>query len=87
MALNESTEILITGVLIKEDIVVGFKVSDTDTAGDVKYYGYINSDGNWYIMREISSTGTYRFTRGTTDYDTAWAARSSQIYTLYNIVF
>ena len=51
----------------------------SEDAGTYKYYGY--TDGtNWKIKRKTIATGVWKVADGTGDYDTAWAARSSQTY-------
>lgn len=64
-----------------------YHTADMDTAEDTKYYGSIDSAGNWYILREITSTGSYRYTKGSADYADAWAARTTQTYTYFDLVF
>lgn len=65
----------------------GYNISDMDADSDTKYYGYEDVDGNWYIMREVTSTGAYRYTSGSSDYSAAWTARASQIYNYFSVEF
>ena len=69
----------------------GYKVSDeAEKTGDsdVKYYGYLNRFGEFYIMERNTSAGTYRFYTGTAGtYATAFAARESLEYVLFNECF
>ncbi len=70
----------------------GYKVSDeTDKAGDstIRYYGFLNRRGEWFIMRQTVSgvTSDYRFVKGDSAYTTAWAARESQTYDYFNTIF
>lgn len=70
----------------------GYKVSDeTDKAGDstIRYYGFVNHAGEWFIMRQTVSgvTSDYRFVKGDSAYTTAWAARESQTYNYFNTIF
>ena len=67
-----------TGMYVPQDI---------DVANDTKYYGYVEGEGRWYIMKEISSAGSFRFTNGTADYATAWTARATHTYTYFDLVF
>ncbi len=57
-----------------------YVISDTDTAGDPQYFGYVNSTGNWYIAQYNVSAGTFRYAQGSTGYADAWTARGSQSY-------
>lgn len=57
----------------------GFTLTDEDTAGSVKYYGYTREGGAYRIMKYDSTAGTYTFNMGKnmTNYATRWAARAS----------
>lgn len=68
-------------------MVSGYQISDTDSASDPKYYGYLAVDGQWYIMEENTAAGTYRYVRGASDYTTAWTGRASLTYGYYNEMF
>ena len=59
---------------------------DIDTANDAKYYGFLEGTGSWYIMKEVTSAGSYRFCVGTADYSTAWTARAGQTYTYIDLL-
>jgi hypothetical protein len=61
--------------------------SDMDTAADSKYYGYVNTSGAWYIMKEVTTAGSFRFTVGSSGYITAWTNRTTQTYTYFDLVF
>lgn len=70
----------------------GYKVADeTDKAGDstIRYYGFVNRRGEWFIMRQtVSGTTTdYRFVKGDSAYTTAWTARESQTFDYFNTIF
>ena len=70
----------------------GYKVSDeADKVGDatIRYYGFLNRAGEWFIMRQTSSgtTSDYRFVKGDSAYTTAWTARESQTYDYFNTIF
>lgn len=64
-----------------------YVVSDMDTANDTKYYGYLKSNGRFYVMREVSSTGEFRFYFGTSGYSTAWTGRAGLSYSLFSEAF
>jgi hypothetical protein len=64
-----------------------YHISDMDIASDTKYYGYEDKEGNWHIQREITSTGTYRYASGSSDYSTAWTNRASQVYNYFSVEF
>jgi hypothetical protein len=64
----------------------GFKISDQDVTGDPKYYGFVNHQGEWYILKEDAAAGTFRYCMGASGYAVAWAARTTQTYVLYSEV-
>jgi hypothetical protein len=64
----------------------GYKISQVDDASSPAYYGYLNSDGLWYIMEEDSS-GTYLYARGTTAFLTNWGNRDGLSYDYFDTVF
>ena len=76
------------------DALMNYKPADEDysSAGTV-YRGYIDKDGNWFIIKEVitSTAKSVRFCKGTTDYETAttgaWATRASQTYDYFHNIF
>lgn len=55
---------------------------DDGVSTTVKYYGFIEPRGNWYILQvdPSASEKTYRYAFGDSDYETAWADRASLTY-------
>ncbi len=51
-----------------------YKISNLDTEGDTKYFGYVNSEGGWYIMKLTSIAATY--VKGDSEYSTNWDLRA-----------
>lgn len=56
------------------------------------YFSFINKQAQWFIMERNTAAGansliTTRFYRGSTDYDTAWAARETFTFGKYNAIF
>jgi len=64
-----------------------YAVSDIDTAANQKYYGFLNSKGNWYIMNENTTAGSFRYALGATGYTANWAGRSTGTYSHYDGAF
>lgn len=79
------------GAITLGDTLGNYKASDIPTTAeasdDTKYYGYIDTDGLWYIMRTVDSTGTIRFTKGTSGYTTAWTGKTGHSYGYYDAIF
>lgn len=72
---------------VNTDPTVGYQITDTDDASNPKYYGFVNSKGAWYILRENTSTKTYRYVTGIPDkenggglYTDAWNNRANLTY-------
>lgn len=64
----------------------GYKISEVDTAG-VTFYGFINKDGGWYIMREDPEKGSFRYARGEANFLDSWKNRERLKYDFFNNVF
>lgn len=58
----------------------GYEISDIDETADPSYYGFINKDGNYYILRINDGSGTVRYSAGTEDYTTAWGNKPLESY-------
>ena len=83
-----------TGVGKIPDALSHYKFSDEDTSvSGTVYRGYVDKDGNWFIVKEVitTTTRTYRYAKGTSGYDTAttgaWATRTSQTYDYFHNTF
>lgn len=70
-----------------DDPTLKYQISDTDTAETTKYYGFLEADGGWYILKEDSTAGTYRYAKGTSAYADNWDNRDSLDYGLFSDVF
>lgn len=67
--------------------MAGYLISDTDDTSNPKYYGFLDKFGNWYILRENTSTKTYRYCKGSNDYTTNWTNRASLTYDYVSVIF
>jgi hypothetical protein len=61
--------------------------SDEDTTAEVKYYGFLTCDSNWYIMQNDTSAESYRFFKGSGNYPANWISRSGLSYDYYSTIF
>lgn len=84
---NPSGALVTATTIDNGDPLVTYKISDTDTASDPKYYGSVAADGSWYIMKETTSAGTYRYAKGASGYSTNWTGRASLSYDYFDVVF
>jgi hypothetical protein len=69
--------------------IEGYQLADKDDDASPNYYGFVNAEGHWYILKEELSPGndTYRYTKGTKDYPTNWANRTTLTYDYFYNVF
>lgn len=67
-------------------VLNGFVVSDIDTAGDPKYYGFVDTEEGWYMMEE-SAGGSFRFTKGQGVWVTVWGSRATMGYGYFYNIF
>ena len=52
----------------------GFRVAELDDSTP-SYYGFIDKDGNWFIIRD--DDGTYKYKTGSSGFSAAWTGRGS----------
>lgn len=72
------------------ELIKGYKISDIDSTGqpteaNPHYFGYVNADCQWYIMKLGNVTA--RYARGEEDYDANWAIRESLTYYNFQEIF
>lgn len=64
----------------------GYKISEVDD-GEITYYGFIDKDGAWYIMKEDPNTGSFRYAKAESNFPGNWAGRERLKYDYYHHVF
>ena len=64
-----------------------YHISDLDTSAIPMYFGYVDQNGNWYIMQLSTSNGTARYCKGFSGYAAAWTARAGQTYDYFSNVW
>ena len=69
------------------DSLTQYHVNDADEASATKYYGFSDKDGNWYITKNDTAANSYRYTKGSGAYSTAWTNRAALTYALYDVTF
>jgi hypothetical protein len=59
----------------------GYSISDKDDDASPNYFGFVDRDGNWYILKETVSAGadTYRYASGSSNYATNWTNRATTV--------
>ena len=66
--------------------LTNYKISDVDDSTNLEYFGFLEKDSGWYILK-ISGSTEFRYVKGTTGYTTAWTGRAGQSYQYYDEVF
>ena len=69
-----------------EGSLSAYHVSDIDSTGP-NYYGFIDKDGAWYIIKEDTTALSYRYCKGTSDYSSNWDNRATLTYDYFDAVF
>ena len=68
-----------------------YAISEVNTTNATyNYYGFVDKDGGWYIMREdktVVGAEVYRYTKGDNDFATNWTNRAGLTYGVYNTIF
>ena len=68
--------------------LVLYSRSDFDENDTVKYYGFLDSTGKWFIRKEDWTLGTTRYVGGSSGgYIAAWSTRATQVYDYFDLVF
>jgi len=75
-----------------QDPFIRYKAADEFDDGvstNVKYYGFVDPEGKWYIIKNdpSASAKTYRYAFGSQNYATNWTNRASLTYDLPYIGF
>ena len=64
----------------------GYQISDIDE-GDYIYCGYTNENGDWYIMKQDSELGSFRYVKGESNFSDNWNKREHLKYNYFHQVF
>lgn len=64
----------------------GYRISEIDDS-IISYYGFINQEGSWFIMKEDADSGSFRYVKGSTDFPGNWESRENLTYDYYYKVF
>lgn len=74
------------GNVASSSLVAGYESANKDETDPATcYYGFIDSDGNWYVQRV--TTTDIDFSAGTTSYATNWTDRANLVYSKFNSAF
>lgn len=64
----------------------GYKIADI-AEGLVTYYGFINKDGAWLIMRNDTNDNSFRYAKDDSNFPGNWANRENLKYDYYYNLF
>ena len=64
----------------------GYIISEIDD-GYIAYYGFINNNGAWYVMKEDPEDGSFRYIKGSTNFSNNWVSRENLDYDYFHNIF
>jgi hypothetical protein len=64
----------------------GYKISEIDD-NTITFYGFTDKNANWIIMREDTDTGSFRYSRGNSNFPGNWNSRERLSYDYFHNVF
>lgn len=79
-----------TVVVTQNDPLYGYKGARMQDAGAYPYYyGLVNEDGDWVIIREsrTSNVSTFEYAKGSGSFPTNWTNRAGLTYNEYYVEF
>jgi len=78
VALKDTTDTKIDPAIKSPTDAYGITEIDEDAPNI--YYGFINKDGKWYILKETESDSdfSYRYVKGDTDFPSNWGSRKTR---------
>ncbi len=65
----------------------GYKIAEIDDNEMGTYYGFTNKDGAWFIMKEDTDSGSFRYIKGDSDFSGNWSKREQTTYDYYHNIF
>lgn len=65
----------------------GYRISEVNNSEDGTYYAFINEKGQWFIMKEDIESGSFRYSRGDSEFPENWDRRNKLTYDYYHNVF
>lgn len=61
----------------------GYRISEIDN-GQVGYYGFTTKGGGWIIMKEDTNSGSFRYTKGASNFPFNWNNRANLRYDYFH---
>lgn len=64
----------------------GYNIAEIDDSL-TSFYGFINRNGAWYVMRKDPDTDSFRYNRGDSNFSNSWTNRENLKYDYFSNVF
>lgn len=64
----------------------GYRISEIDD-NDTAFYGFTGKNGAWFIMKEESDTGSFRYSKGESNFSVNWTNRKDLQYDYFHYIF
>ena len=64
----------------------GYNISEIDDS-IIGYFGFINKEGHWFIMKGDTDTGSFRYARGRSNFPETWKKRQNLDYDYFHQIF
>jgi hypothetical protein len=64
----------------------GYRITEFDDNIN-SFYGFTNKDGGWYIMKLDTASGSFRYSKGDSNFPASWDNRDKLKYDYFNNVF
>ena len=64
----------------------GYNIAELDE-GSISYFGFINKEAGWFIMKGDNDSGSFRYARGKSDFPGNWKRRQILNYDYFSQVF
>ena len=66
----------------EKQLTDGYEITEIDDS-IIAYYGFTHKDNSWFIMRLDTDTGSFRYSRGNSDFAKGWTGREQLKYDYY----
>lgn len=64
----------------------GYRISEIDD-NEITFYGFTNKDGAWIVMKEETDTGSFRYSKGDSNFPGNWSNREKLKYDYFSDIF
>ncbi len=64
----------------------GYRISEIDDNA-ITFYGFTNKDGAWFVMKEDTDTGSFRYAKGDSNFPGNWSNRENLNYDYFSNIF